>query len=85
MGNQENAVIISKLENVYEEIENNWTDDIGKYYLVWLGNTISTIKDISARTEKIDQDALEIRNKCNEIMNDNDGETINVKKKVKRM
>ncbi len=85
MGNQENAVIISKLENVYEEIENNWTDDIGKYYLVWLGNTISTIKEISARTEKIDQDALEIRNKCNEIMNDNDGETINVKKKVKRM
>ena len=50
MGNQENAVIISKLENVYEEIENNWTDDIGKYYLVWLGNTISTIKEISART-----------------------------------
>ena len=85
MGNQENAVIISKLENVYEEIENNWTDDIGKYYLVWLGNTITTIKEISARTEKIDQDALEIRNKCNEIMNDNDGETINVKKKVKRM
>ena len=85
MGNQENAVIISKLESVYEEIENNWTDDIGKYYLVWLGNTISTIKEISARTEKIDQDALEIRNKCNEIMNDNDGETINVKKKVKRM
>lgn len=85
MGNQENAVIISKLENVYEEIENNWTDDIGKYYLEWLGNTISTIKEISVRTEKIDQDALEIKNICNEIMNDNDGEIINVKKKVRRI
>ena len=85
MSNYDVDMIIKKLEEVYIQVKENWNDDIGKQYILWLEKIITEVKKILYNNERINEKSLIIYKECRNILQDNTSDdTENSKQKILR-
>ena len=73
--NNERCILISELRKSKEFIKQNWSDSIAEQYLIWLETVEERMKEFEIACEDIPFVINEIKRKCQEAIDDCDGDT----------
>ena len=74
MNNEDGRILLYDLHAATEFLKQNWTDSLGKQYILWLEQTQAKIKEIERRREIISLKKEKMKLICESISSEGDAD-----------
>ena len=74
MSSEDGRILLNELQTAIDFLKQNWTDSIGKQYILWLEQTQTKIKEIERRREIISLKKVKIKLICESINSEGDAD-----------